>query len=156
MPKYRFLTDDELKELEEEFKQFLIANGIHNEEWIDINQKDPDKAIDIAGLFSDLILDKVYDKTKYLIHQSEKSIKAFQFSNENAILLGVDYTGEKTIPLDNTLKFIKDNASNMLVYATTKKFASEKRNQEIHFLVKNGAVASDGKIFKFLKEVKKD
>ena len=30
--KYRLLTDEELKELEEDFKHFLITNNIYNEE----------------------------------------------------------------------------------------------------------------------------
>jgi hypothetical protein len=37
--KYRCLTDDELKELETEFKHFLISNGVHTEEWEQLNRK---------------------------------------------------------------------------------------------------------------------
>ena len=37
--KYRCLTDEELKELEPEFKQFLIVNHVHAEEWEELNKK---------------------------------------------------------------------------------------------------------------------
>lgn len=155
MPKYRFLDDIELKELEEEFKQFLISNGLHNEEWEALNKKNPDKAIDIVGLFSDLILDKVYDKTDYLLHLTPKSVKTFQFFQEKAVLLGVDYEGQGNIPGKDTLAFITEHASQMKIYGTSKSFKQEDRNKEIHFLVTKGVLASDGKIFEFLKEVKK-
>ena len=64
MVKYRYLTDQELQEFEEEFKHFLIANGLHAEEWEKLNNEDPDKAIEVVGLFSNLILDKVYSFAK--------------------------------------------------------------------------------------------
>ena len=82
MVKYRFLTDEELKEFDEEFKHFLIANGLHAEEWKAMNEKDPDRAIEVVGLFSDLILDKVYDKTEYILHQNPTSLRAFKFYKE--------------------------------------------------------------------------
>ena len=43
MVKYRYLTDKELQEFEEEFKHFLIANGMHSEEWERLNHEDVDK-----------------------------------------------------------------------------------------------------------------
>lgn len=156
MVKYRFLTDEELKGFDEEFKHFLIANGLHAEEWKAMNENNPDKAIEIVGLFSDLILDKVYDKTEHVLHIGEKNMKAFKFFKEKAVLIGVEFKGEGVIPKVNTMKFIVDNASKMLIYGTSKSFTEEKRNQELHFLVKNGAVLSDEKVFDFLVKMKEE
>ena len=154
MVKYRFLTDEELKEFEEEFKHFLIANGLHTEEWEKLNKDDPDKAIEVVGLFSDLILDKVYDKTNYILHISGKALKVFKFNKGNAVLLGVDFKGEGGFPEENVLAFISKNASDMLIFGTSKSFPEEKRNQELHFFVKHGAVVTDEKLFNYLAEIK--
>ena len=42
--KYRILTDEELAPLADEFKHFLIVNGVHTEEWVRINSNSPQKA----------------------------------------------------------------------------------------------------------------
>ena len=154
MVKYRFLTDEELQGFDEEFKHFLIANGLHAEEWKSMNINEPNKAIEIVGLFSDLILDKVYDKTEYVLHTGDKNLKAFKFFKEKAVLIGVEFQGEGVISKENTIKFIVDNASQMLLYATSKNFNEEKRNKELHFLVNNGAVVTDEKVFNFLSNMK--
>ena len=38
MPKYRLLTQDELNELEHEFINYLVLNGITAEDWEDIKK----------------------------------------------------------------------------------------------------------------------
>ncbi len=156
MVKYRYLTDEELKEFEEEFKHFLIANGLHAEEWEKLNDEDPDKAIEVVGLFSNLIFDKVYDKTKFIVHVDNKVLKAFKFYEDKALLIGVDYKGKLNFPNENILEFINENASEMLIYSTSKSFPKEKRNDEMHFLVKLGSNFSDGKIFNFLSQIKEN
>ena len=64
--KYRLLNDKELSELKEEFTQFLIIQGIHNDEWTELNKNDPKKALQIVAVFSDTVLEKSYSKVKYL------------------------------------------------------------------------------------------
>ena len=154
MVKYRYLTDEELHEFEEEFKHFLIANGLHSEEWEKLNNEDADKAIEVVGLFSNLILDKVYDNVKFVVHVGQKDLKAFKFYEDRAVLIGVDYKGKHEFPNDDILKFIADNASDMVIYSTSKTFLKENRNQEVHFLVKLGGNMSDGKVFDFLFKIK--
>ena len=48
MLKYRLLTDDELKELEHEFKQFLIVNEIYDEEWRKLNAEKSKKVDELS------------------------------------------------------------------------------------------------------------
>ena len=154
MVKYRYLTDGELREFEEEFKHFLIANGLHSEEWEKLNNEDADKAIEIVGLFSNLILDKVYDNTKFVVYVGQKDLKAFKFYDDKAVLIGIDYKGEYEFSKDNIFKFIADNASQIQIYSTSKSFPKQKRNEEIHFLLKLGGNISDGKLFDFLFQIK--
>lgn len=153
MVKYRFLSNDELSGLEEELKQFLITNQLYAEEWEKLNKENPEKAKEVIGLFSNMILDKVYEKTKYLLHLSEKKIKAFFFTEEKAIMIGLDYAGGDSIPKEDTMTFIQNNLSDFKIYSANKAFAKEERNQEVYNLVKVGAEKVDEIWFDFFKKL---
>ena len=56
--KYRILSNEELSHLEEDFKHFLIVNGVHAEEWEALNNNDVDKAVQLVEVFSDTVLQK--------------------------------------------------------------------------------------------------
>lgn len=154
MPKYRFLTTEELAELENEFKQFLITNHLYDEEWAELNKANPEKAIEVAGLFSDLVLDKVFESTKYLMHYSPKKLKFFLFQEKLAILIGLDYEGELEIPENDIFSFIKNNISDFYHFTGSKSFKKEDRNQEIYGLVKAGAQKIDQELFDFVQKLK--
>ena len=60
--RFRNLTEIELEALSEELVQFLIVQGIDGDLWLEMNQKSPQKAIELVSLFSDTVLEKVYSK----------------------------------------------------------------------------------------------
>ena len=62
--KYRCLTDEELKELEQEFKHFLISNNVYTEEWEKLNKKKDKRVQELVELFSDVVLDKALKNIK--------------------------------------------------------------------------------------------
>jgi hypothetical protein len=76
--KYRILSDEELAHLEDDFKQFLIVSEVHDDEWREMNKKDSEKALSLVRLFSDTVLQKVYEKVKFIEHRSPN---AAWFSN---------------------------------------------------------------------------
>tara|TARA_B100000795_G_C22802949_1_gene442940 strand:+ start:863 stop:1327 length:465 start_codon:yes stop_codon:yes gene_type:complete len=154
MVKYRFLTDEELKELETEFKQFMISNGLHDDEWRAINKNTPKKAKEIVGMFSDLILEKVFAQTKYLLHHSNDKIKVFYFTAEKAVMIGLDFEGEAIIPKDELIAFVKANVGKFQIYTASKSYETGDRNNEIFALVKNGAEKVDEYWFDFLSKLK--
>lgn len=80
-PKYRILTNQELKELEKEFVQFLISNGIEGEAWSLLNEKDPDRALDLMIVFSDLIFSKIEEETPYFIFSNSKMAQLIKLEN---------------------------------------------------------------------------
>ena len=75
--KYRMLSEEELQIFEEDLKQFLIVNGVHNDEWVEMNSNNPDKARDLVGVFSDSVLQKVYEKIRFIEHRSNSSCMVF-------------------------------------------------------------------------------
>ena len=80
--KYRMLTADELVPFEEELKQFLIVNGVHGDEWEQMNRDTPEKAIELVELFSDTVLQKVYEKIEFLEFRSVDSCLVFHCLSE--------------------------------------------------------------------------
>ncbi len=153
MVKYRFLTDAELSELEAEFKQFVITNGLHDDEWRALNKNNPEKAKEVVGMFSDLILDKVFSQAKYLMHHSNDKIKVFHFTSSKAIMIGLDFEGDEVIPEDDLMDFITDNVSKFKIYSASKNYEEDVRNTEIYALVRNGAEKVDEKWFDFLSKL---
>lgn len=151
--KYRFLSDEELSSLEDEFKQFLITNHLYAEEWEELNKTNPEKARDVVGMFSDLVLEKVYSKTKCLLHHSANKLKVFSFQDEMALLIGLDYSGEGIIPEDGLLEFIQERKNDFEVFSASKKFTKENRNSEVYSLVKNGAVKIEPDFFSVLSKL---
>ena len=153
MVKYRFLTGEELKELETEFKQFVITNGLHDDEWRALNKNAPEKAKEVVGMFSDLILDKVFTQTKYLMHHSNDKIKVFHFTSAKAIMIGLDFEGDGVIPEDDLMDFIRANVEKFNIYTASKNYEEASRNKEIFALVRNGAEKVDEKWFDFLSKL---
>ena len=64
--RFRNLNKTELEALSEELVQFLVVQGIDDDLWREMNQKNPEKAIELVALFSDTVLEKVYSKVRYL------------------------------------------------------------------------------------------
>ena len=80
--KYRLLANDELEHFQDELKQFLIVNGVHAEEWESMNLEDPQKAVELIGLFSDTVLQRVYEKLHYFEFRSINSLMLFYIGRD--------------------------------------------------------------------------
>ena len=144
--KYRKLSQNELKEFEKEFINFLVVNSITADEWVEIKANQKDKAEGIIDKFSDVIFESILRKANYLEFVSPKSIKCFQCLADEIVLVGVDAPKESN--LDFT-KQINSNFDNLEVYTSTKKYKKQ-RELEIFDLIKAGAQISDGELFKKL------
>lgn len=89
MLKYRLLTIEELHELEEEFKHFLIINQIYDDEWKLLNQQKSQKVEELIVLFSNLVIEKALKKIAFLEIITNNGINAF-YCNENEMeLIGI-------------------------------------------------------------------
>lgn len=156
MVKYRRLSDEELKELEQEFKQFLIANGVHNEEWVSINEKQPEEAMNLVDMFSDLVLEKSLEQIKYLIHSTQGDLKMFWFKKNQAQLVAlksntsaIDFTAE------SWLSSVPECHDQIECFTSEKKFIEKDRSKEIYTLVKAGAQVSSEQMYKLVHQLVK-
>ena len=74
-------------ELKEEFTQFLIIQGIHNDEWTELNKNDPKKHCKLLQFLVTLYLEKSYSKVKYLEYKSKSFFSVFEIGDHSSKVL---------------------------------------------------------------------
>ena len=148
--KYKRLSKEELEKLEKEFIDFLVVNGISAEDWVEIKTKSKDKAEDIVDQFSDVVWEASLRKSLYLQHVNNNSIYCFHCKHEVIRLIRLECK-DKSINLKDAdqLKIILDDPSLFTIQKADKAY-SKQREQEMFDLIENGAVISNGIIYKGL------
>ena len=127
--KFKTLTNSELEELQEEFIQYLVANGIDAEMWSGIQKDKPEEMSVWVDGFSDSVWDKILTNAKFVDQFSENEIKLFKLNEE--FMTAVFIRSEKVNFLDEKERSeaFKD-VSSFEVYKGKKKF-QEDRNLEV-------------------------
>ena len=102
--RFRCLSKEELQELDNELIQFLIVNQVYKEDWALMNQESPNKAKELIEMFSDVVLEKVYNKVFFLERQVPKQVCVCSLSDSSgemitieAIEKGIDLTKEDVV-----------------------------------------------------------
>lgn len=142
--KFKILSKEDLLHLEEELKHFLISNGVSNEEWIEMNESNPDQAIDLVEVFSDIVYQKVFENLKFVEHQSEKSLLVFKCGKEKIELIGLNVKEGKPGDLSTPEKIqttLMDHASSLELFRSSKPYSKE-REVEVFEMVESGCVNS--------------
>lgn len=156
--KYRILKTEELKHLELQLKQFLIVNGIDGDEWKRINEEDADKAIELVEIFSDQVLQVVYEKIFYLEKRTKDAFFVFHCKHEKIELIVVQIKkGEESSEIDlSTEEGIQDalsNHTNQLVLFQSEKKYDTVRELEIHKLFTDGCIISNREFWDKLRSL---
>ncbi len=155
--KYRILTNEELAELEDQLKQFLIVNGVHTDDWKRINEEEPDKALDLVELFSDYVLQIVYENTKYLEKRTPDTVYFFNYGEDKAILIGLQKKNKENPNLDlSTAESVADalrNHSTELVFFQQEKEYTKGREMEIHDMFTNGCTKTTKEFWELLQKI---
>ena len=142
--RFRLLSDEELKHLEAEFKQFLIVNQIHSDEWLKLNNSEPEKVLMLVELFSDTVLLKVYEKIQFLEFRSPSLFSVYKFSEENiqAIHLKTENDSISLVDDNNLKTAIRNNLSELTLFKAEKNVNPFKED-EIHQLILQGCIVSN-------------
>ena len=98
--KYRCLSDEELKELEGEFKHFLITNNVYTEEWEELNKKKDKKVQEFVEMFSDIVLGKALNFTNKL-SMSDYKAKHLDFIKYRPLLNTKKFQNDPVVGYDN-------------------------------------------------------
>lgn len=155
--KYRMLTNEELTHLENELKQFLIINHVYKEEWERMNRETPELANDLVGLFSDQVLQRVYENIHFLEHRSKDACLVFKLGKDSIEMIGLQKKNSESSLINfETPESIHEaltiHPKEIGFFKHTKAY-SKQREEEIHQMIEQGCVKSSEEFWKLLLEV---
>ena len=161
MPKYRLLTQEELKQLEGVFINFLAANSITACDWERIKKEDKEKTNSLIRQFSDVVFEKTLANVELLEKRLSNKLLMYKFSDEDITLLGLEIIGDS--PMDFREEFnisqlsalFNDKNLNISFIIGTKPMFEDKK-KEIFDLMESGAMISRNKeLYEALEKLEK-
>lgn len=152
MPTYRLLTLEELTELEKEFVEYLVLNGITAEDWVKMKEQDKEGAEKIIELFSDVVFEGIMRNVHFLEYRAESFVHAFQCLSDKLVLVAMESEDDSNVNfLDSTfIESASINPPDKLIVRTTSKPYSKTRERELFDMIQAGCTISDGGLFKAL------
>ena len=153
--KYIRLTKEQLEELHEEFINFLASQQIDKPEWDRIKAEKPEVAEQELDVFSDLVWEGVLNQTEYLEHYSKNHIFLFKLSKEEMESI-VIHSHEPHVDFlsEGGLQWLNENIfSKEVEIKRGKKPFGEDRNAEVFDVLRQGAMLSDGELYKQFEDM---
>ncbi len=152
--KYRMLTKEEMEVFDEDFKHFLIVNGVSSEEWVEMNKSNVDKATSLVELFADTVFQKVYEKMRFVEHRSDASCMVFKLNQENIELISINRKSEDvSLATPESIHEALVKSPELLTVFRTEKTYSKERELEVHEMVSQGCVNSSEAFWMMLEKV---
>ncbi len=150
--KYRILTKQEMEIFDEDFKHFLITNGVKNEEWLAMNQSDIEKATTLVELFSDTVLHKVYEKIEFIEFRSPDACMIFRCLPEGMELISLNKKqGSSDLSTPETIHEALSKSPEELSIFKSEKTYSISREEEMHELFEKGCFVSSQEFWNALQ-----
>jgi len=149
--RFRRLTNEELETLEEDFVQFLASNHITAKEWVGLKENNQAKVEELIGLFSDIVLEKVFSNMDCLQHRTKDTIRVFYCQEDKITMTGLqisDPSRDLTNPED--LAILADPASlkgSVKVFQVDKAYAQERADEVFSMLYKDGCQPASKTMF---------
>lgn len=153
--KYSRLTKEQFDELHPEFVNFLATQAIDKAEWDKIKLETPEVAEQELDVFSDLIWEGVLTRAEFLEHFSKNHIFLFQCfdTHVNSIVLK-SLVSEVDFLAKEGLQWLSDNMfTETIEMKVGKKEFTEERNTSIFALIQQGAILSDGQLYKQINSI---
>ncbi len=150
--KYRRLTLEELKPLEDEFIDFLVVNGVIADDWEQLLANDVEKSNKIIDAFSEVVFEGIMRKTQFLEYRSVGELITFSCMVDLIYMAGIRLDPHEADKIDfNDEHAVKQLLARPIgrvkVFIDEKKY-KENREKEIFDMVEQGCLISDGKLFK--------
>ena len=147
--RFRNLTNTELEALSEELVQFLVVQGIDDDLWREMNQKSPEKAIELVALFSDTVLEKVYSKVRYLSFISEQIFSVFKIDGGtmHAVVLKNKASNSAFKDLQHVIEISTSKTAVPYEVMSATRELDEKILDEIHRLTEQGCLVADQELW---------
>ncbi|RUA08399.1 MAG: hypothetical protein DSY82_07055 [Flavobacteriia bacterium] len=153
--KYQLLTKEQFEELHIEFANFLASQQIDKKQWEEIKMNNPEAAQEEMNIFSDLIWEKVLDKTSYIEHYSEKDLNLFKCNAEHMerILVKVEKENFNFLNKEDFNWFMDHTNDKSVSFLRGKKPYASEKNTEIFDLIQKGGIISKGTLFEAIIKI---
>ncbi|MDY0089306.1 MAG: DUF6495 family protein [Flavobacteriaceae bacterium] len=153
--KYMRLTKEQFESLHQEFANFLATQSIDKNEWEEIKKNRLEIAEQELDVFSDLIWEGVLNQTNYLDHFSKNFIFLFSCKENEmeSIILKTTDTDVDFMTVEG-LQWMTENlfSEQMEIHHGIKKYTDD-RNVTIFNIIREGAVLSDGNLFRQFQNI---
>lgn len=153
--KFRLLNKEERLAVDEDFKHFLITNGVSNEEWIALNQKNDPKATELVAVFSDTVFQKVMEKIAVAELRSKANLMVFHFGKKEIELIGihadVDAVNIDFSTTESIHQALLNHASELKFFKQTKVYEKD-RELEVFEMIEKGCLPSHIDFWNTLKK----
>jgi len=152
MSEYRLLSLEELQEMENEFVNYLVVNGIAAEDWQQMKIEEPAKAERLIELFSDMVFETIMRNVQFLEYREKKELITFQCLGDKLVLVGMKAEGDSEADFTSQEYIKKAMVSppdGLKVYTSEKKY-QKKREIELFEMTQRGCFITEGNLFKTL------
>jgi hypothetical protein len=155
MIKYIRLTKEQLEELHQEFINFLASQTITSKEWAKLKEERPEAAEQELDVFSDLIWEGVLKKTEYLENISRDHINLFWTGDDSMSLIVIKILDPSVdVTKDSGLIWLQENIlSDYVEIFTASKDYSADRSLDKFNLIKQGAIISEGELYRSIDKI---
>ena len=122
---------------------------MHAEEWEALNKNEVDKAVQLVEVFSDTVLQKVYEKIEYLEFRSQDNCMVFHFGEDKIELISIQRKVNSSVDL-STVESIHDalkKQATELTFFKSEKSYSKEREAEIHDMIEQGCLLSSSQFW---------
>ena len=145
--RFRRLNSEELFSLETEFKQFLVIHALYDEEWRLLAEENPEKAEQFIELFSDLVLEKVYNQVSFLVHFSSTMVSFFDMRNNPLKAYHIKCTEGLSLQNENDIQQVLLEHFNQLQFYTGEKQLVKDKAEEVFDLIRKGSESCEATYF---------
>jgi hypothetical protein len=148
--KYTRLTKEQFEALHQEFANFLATQSIDRNEWEEIKKVKPEVAEQELDVFSDLIWEGVLNQTNYMEHYSKNHIFLFHCEEDRmrSIVLKSLNTDIDFMTVDGLNWMVNHLFSEQIEIHQGQKRYDADRNVAIFEVIQQGAILSDGNLYK--------
>lgn len=149
--RFRRLTNEELETLEDDFVQFLASNHITAKEWVSLKENKVAKVEELIGLFSDIVLEKVFSKIDCLQHRTKDTIRVFYCQEDKITMTGLqinDPSKDLTNPEDLTVLADPNSLNGSVkVFQVDKTYSQDRSDEVFSMLYKDGCQPASKSMF---------
>lgn len=155
--RFRRLKKEELESLEQDFVQFLATHQITAQDWLRLRDEDSDKVYELIDIFSDIVLEKVYNQIEYLQHRTKDTIRVFHCQTDKITMTGLqisDATRDLTNPEDLALLSQPNGVKGSVKIFQLEKAYQEGRSDEVFQMMhRDGCQPASASMFSALMDM---